>query len=57
MPPDLVDQGMGPGHLQDIPQTLTFAIAYGRQVSDTDFDIDDEHDDDYAYVPTYDVSH
>jgi hypothetical protein len=32
------------------------ADAYGRELSDTDFNVDDEHDDDNVYEPADDVS-
>jgi hypothetical protein len=56
MPQDVIDRVSTIGHLQSMPQTLTFADAYGRELSDTDFDVDDEHDDNYVFEPADDVS-
>jgi hypothetical protein len=56
MPQDVFDRVSVIGHLQGMPQTLTVADAYGRELSHTDFDVDDEHDDNYVYEPADDVS-
>jgi hypothetical protein len=54
MPQDVIDRVSAIGYLQGMPQTLTFADAYGRELSD--FDVDDEHDNNYIYEPADDVS-
>jgi hypothetical protein len=56
MSQDVIDRVSAIGHLQGMPQTLTFADAYDRELSDTDFDVDDEHDDNYVFEPADDVS-
>jgi hypothetical protein len=56
MPQDVVDRVSAIGHQQGMPQTLTFPDAYGREMYDAEHDIDDDHDDDYEYVPADDVS-
>jgi hypothetical protein len=56
MPQDVIDRVSAIGYLQGMPQTLTFADAYGRELSDTDFDVDDEHDNNYVYEPADDIS-
>jgi hypothetical protein len=40
MPQDVIDRVSAIGHLQGMPQILTFSDAYGRELSDTDFDVD-----------------
>jgi hypothetical protein len=55
MPQDVVDRVSAIGHQQGMPQTLTFADAYGREIYYAGHDVDDDHDDDYEYVPADDV--
>jgi hypothetical protein len=55
MPQDVVDRVSAIGHQQGMPQTLTFADAFGREMYDAEHDVDDDHDDDYEYVPADDV--
>jgi hypothetical protein len=56
MPQDVIDRVSTIGHLQGMPQTLTFADAYDREMFDNEHDIDGYDDDDYEYVPADDVS-
>jgi hypothetical protein len=56
MPQDVVYRVSVIGHQQGMPQTLTFADAYGWEMYDAEHDIDDDHDDGFEYVPVDDVS-
>jgi hypothetical protein len=56
MPQGVIDRVSAIGHLRGMPQTLTFADAYGREMFDNEHGIDDDHDDDYDYVPADNVS-
>jgi hypothetical protein len=56
MPQVVIDRVSAIGHLQGMPQTLTFADTYGRELHDAEYDVDDDHDDDYSYEQDDDVS-
>jgi hypothetical protein len=48
MPQEVIYRVSAIGHLQGMPQTLTFADAYGHELLDDAYDVDDEHDDEYS---------
>jgi hypothetical protein len=43
-PQDVIGRVSANNHLQAMPQTLTLADAYGREMFDAEHDVDNEHD-------------